>query len=477
MALRIHNTLTGTEEVFEPAGDVVKMYVCGMTPKFHPHIGHARLFVSIDVIRRYLLFRGFKLIHVQNFTDVDDKIIARANREGLDSAVVAQKYTDSYYDVMDALNVARADVYPRATHVIPGIVQFIQKLEGEGIAYAVDGDVYFQVDKFQDYGKLSGRTEEEGVMAGARVEVEPGKRDPRDFALWKAAKPGEPAWESPWGPGRPGWHIECSTMILETLGPQIDLHAGGRDLIFPHHENEIAQSEAYCGCSPFVRYWAHVGLLNIGGEKMSHSLNNFLTVQEMLARYEPAALRLYLISIPYRAPMTYAEDGIEAAVKSLARLRAALEAPKGAAAGRAARPDELEGARKLADRAHQDFLEAMDADFNTAQALAVLFDLVRETNRLRTQEGYPAEALSAPQAKLVELASVLGLKLEAGAGVETREADPYIGLLVEIRTKLRGAKQWALADEVRDRLKELGVILEDRPEGTFWKYGEYGEKG
>ncbi len=291
MALRIFNTLTGSEEEFQPRGDAVEMYVCGMTPKFHPHVGHARLFVSMDVVRRYLVYRGYRVHHVQNFTDVDDKIIARSQKEGVSAKEVAEKYTASYFEAMDALNVQHADEYPRATLVIPDIIQFIETLMARGYAYAVDGNVYYQVSKFPEYGKLSGRTEDEGVLAGARVEVEPGKRDPRDFALWKAAKPGEPAWESPWGPGRPGWHIECSTMIRETLGQQIDIHAGGRDLIFPHHENEIAQSEAFCGCSPFARYWVHIGLLNIGGEKMSHSLNNFLTVQELLQRFEPAVLR------------------------------------------------------------------------------------------------------------------------------------------------------------------------------------------
>jgi cysteinyl-tRNA synthetase len=474
LALRITNTLSGQEEEFTPAGDVVKIYACGMTPKFHPHVGHARLFVSMDVIRRYLLYRGYKLRYVQNFTDVDDKIIARGQKEGIDPKEVAQKYTDSYFEVMDSLNVLRADEYPKATHVIPQILRFVEKLVEEGFAYEMDGNVYYQVGKFADYGKLSGRSEDEGVMAGARVEVEPGKRDPRDFALWKRAKEGEPFWESPWGPGRPGWHIECSTMIQQTLGEQIDIHAGGRDLIFPHHENEIAQSEAYCGCSPFARYWTHVGLLNIGGEKMSHSLNNFLTIQELLQRFEPAVLRLYLISIPYRAPMAYSEEGVEAAAKALARLRSALEVPIGAASQRPARHEELGAANKLAETAQQAFDAAMDSDFNSAQALAALFDLARDTNRLRTQEGYPAAALDVPQRKLVELAEVLGLKVEAPVDAQARDADPYIDLLVEMRGKLRSARQFALADELRDRLRALGVAIEDRPEGTIWKYAERG---
>ena len=470
MALRITNTMTGQEEEFTPRGEVVKIYSCGMTPKFHPHVGHARLFVSMDVIRRYLLYRGYKLHYVQNFTDVDDKIIARGQKEGVDPRDVAKKYTDSYFEVMDALNVMRADEYPKATQVIPQIVRFVEKLMEERYAYDVEGNVYYQVSKFPNYGRLSKRSEDEGVMAGARVEVEPGKRDPRDFALWKRAKEGEPFWESPWGPGRPGWHIECSTMIQETLGEQIDIHAGGRDLIFPHHENEIAQSEAYCGCSPFARYWAHVGLLSIGGEKMSHSLNNFLTVQELLQRYEAAALRLYLISIPYRAPMAYSEEGVEAAVKALARLRAALEPPAGPSAQRSARPEELAATEKLAETAQAAFEAAMDSDFNSAQALGALFDLARDTNRLRIQEGFPAAALQMAQKKMVDLAEVLGLKLEAVQRADARDADPYVNLLVEIRSKLRSARQWALADEVRDELRTLGVTIEDRPEGSIWKY-------
>lgn len=472
MALRIFSTLAGKEEEFQPASDVVRMYVCGMTPKFHPHVGHARLFVSMDVVRRYMEYRGFKVHHVQNFTDVDDKIIARGQREGIPAHEVAEKYTTSYFEAMGALRVLPAHDYPKATHVIPSIIRFIQTLEERGYAYAVDGNVYYEVGAFAEYGKLSGRTEEEGVMAGARVEVEPGKHNPRDFALWKKAKPGEPAWDSPWGAGRPGWHIECSTMIHETLGKQIDIHAGGRDLIFPHHENEIAQSEAYCQCSPFTRYWIHIGLLNIGGEKMSHSLNNFLTIQQLLEKYEPAVLRLYLISVPYRAPMTYTDEGLDSAVKALARLRSALDT---AVAGkqREPGPEEVEAVQRIVDSAQKGFLEAMDADFNTAQALATLFDMSREINRLRTQEGCPVAALEPARARLLELGGVLGLLLDAPSeGATDRAADPYVELLIELRTKLRSAKQWVLADEVRDRMKELGVVLEDRPEGTIWKYAE-----
>ncbi len=304
MAIRISNTLTGRKEEFVPLGDTVRMYVCGMTPKFHPHVGHARLFVAADMIRRVLEWRGYRVQHVQNFTDIDDKIIARAQQEGTTAEAVAKSYTDSYFDAMDRLGVQRADVYPSVTAFMPKIIEFVQDLVEAGYAYPVDGDVYFDVSRFPEYGKLSGRTGE-GELIGVRKEVEPGKRDPRDFALWKSAKPGEPFWQSPWGPGRPGWHIECSTMVRETLGDQIDIHAGGQDLIFPHHENEIAQSEALTHKAPFARYWPHVGLVMTGSEKMSHSLLNFTTVQDVLQRYDPAALRLALLQVHYRSPMTF----------------------------------------------------------------------------------------------------------------------------------------------------------------------------
>jgi cysteinyl-tRNA synthetase len=456
LALRISNTLTHGKDVFEPLGDPVRMYVCGMTPKFHPHVGHARLFVGADVIRRTLEWRGYRVHHIQNFTDIDDKIIARANAEGRTATEVAQGYTDSYFDVMGRLGVLRAHEYPSVTAFMPKIIEYVQGLMDRGYAYAVDGDVYFEVDRFPDYGKLSGRTEESG-MVGVRKELEPGKRDPRDFALWKGAKPGEPSWPSPWGEGRPGWHIECSTMVRETLGDQIDIHAGGQDLIFPHHENEIAQSEALTGCVPFAKYWPHIGLVMTGSEKMSHSLMNFTTVQDVLETYEPAALRLALLQVHYRAPMTFSEESLISATRSLSTLRAAY----------GTEGDSSEGTSEAAAQLLARFGEMLDDDFNTPGALGVLFDTAHEVNRVSGQ-GPEGAALRAVFREMIE---VLGIPLESkeqdGSGAA---AGPFIELLIETRAELRTQKQWALADRIRDRLKDLGVVIEDGPTGTSWRF-------
>jgi cysteinyl-tRNA synthetase len=460
VTISISNTLSGQKERFEPLGPVVSMYVCGMTPKYHPHVGHARLFVAADLMRRYLEFRGYQVRHVQNFTDIDDKIIARGQAEGTSAEAAADKYTRSYFEAMDALNVARAHVYPSVTGSMDAIIAFVERLIERGYAYVVDGDVYFEVERFPGYGKLSGRTAE-GQLVGARKDLEPGKRDPRDFALWKAAKPGEPAWDSPWGAGRPGWHIECSTMVRETLGEQIDIHSGGRDLIFPHHENEIAQSEAGTGRAPFARYWTHVGLVTTGGEKMSHSLENFTTIHDVLARYDPMALRLYLLSTHYRSPLAFSEEGLIDKSRALDRLRGALESYDGSPASATwTAPFE------------QQFVAAMDDDFNSAGALGVLFDLAREINRRRA--GQP-EAVAAGQARLTELAAVLGLDLERRSERQDGQAEPFIELLVEVRTRLREARQWQLADQVRDGLRARNVVLEDQAGRTVWRWVRPGE--
>ena len=485
--MKISNTLTGQKEDFAPGGDEVKLYVCGMTPKFHPHLGHARLFVAADVLRRYLEYRGYRVHHVQNFTDIDDKIIARAADEGDTPEAVARKYSDSYFAAMDALNVLRADEYPTVTGVMPQIIAFVEGLVARGAAYVADGDVWFSVEHFPDYGTLSGRQDalEEGLV-GARKELEPGKRDPRDFALWKSAKPGEPAWDSPWGPGRPGWHIECSTMVRETLGDTIDIHGGGYDLLFPHHENERAQSEAFTG-QPFVRYWAHIGLLTTsGGDKMSHSLLNFRTVQDLLEHYDPMAVRLYLLQTHYRAPLSFNEEAVAGAARGLARLRAAAGAPQQAPpaspnlagwrrpgdehAGEApASPPELGGTEGGPAAARARFETAMDDDFNTSAALAALFDLAGELNARR---GDPAAAADAAegQALLRELAGVLGLDLSPRASASAQAAEPFVELLLAVRGDLRTARQWALADRIRDGLRELGVAVEDRPDGSTWHF-------
>lgn len=462
LGLRVFSTLTGREEDFQPHGEVVQMYVCGMTPKFHPHIGHARLFVSIDVIVRYLEFRGFEVNHVQNFTDVDDKIIARGQQEGLDPQVVAQKYTDSYFEAMDALRVKRADVYPMATRVIPSIVGFVEKLEGQGYAYAVDGNVYYSVDRFPDYGKLSRRTGEEGVMAGARIEVEPGKRNPRDFALWKAAKPGEPAWESPWGPGRPGWHIECSTMILDSLGPQIDIHAGGRDLIFPHHENEIAQSTCANG-KPFARYWLHNGWLMVEGEKMSKSLGNFFTVRDLLDQApNPVqggeAIRLAMLSTHYHQPFDWTADGLRQAKVTLDRLYTAL---RGAA--------EVDANGYETD-APIEVLAALKDDLNTPLAISHLHELASALNKATGLEDKARR-----KGALLASGHLLGLLFQdpeawfKGQGAADGPTDSEIEAAITARAEARKSRNFAEADRIRQDLAAKGVVLEDGAGGTTWK--------
>lgn len=455
MTIRISNTLTGRKEEFVPLGDPVRMYVCGMTPKYHPHIGHARLFVATDVIRRTLEYRGYRVHHVQNFTDIDDKIIARAELEGVSPAEAAGRYTDSYFAVMDALGALRAHQYPTVTASMSQIIGSIEALIQAGYAYVVDGDVYFEVARFPDYGKLSGRTEE-GGMVGVRKAVEPGKRDPRDFALWKRAKPGEPSWPSPWGDGRPGWHIECSAMVRETLGEQIDVHCGGQDLIFPHHENEIAQSEALTGRAPFARYWPHVALLMTGSEKMAHSLMNFTTVPELLAKYEPAAVRVYLLGTHYRSPMLFSDQGLVEATRSVRTLRAAYGAEQSPP------PDAASGAGALLV---ERFGQLLDDDFNAPGALGVVFETAHEINRV--EAGEEREALRAAFRTMVD---TLGIPLQStGQPEPTGSAVPFIELLIEVRSTLRENRQWALADLVRDRLGQMGVSIEDTPEGTIWR--------
>jgi cysteinyl-tRNA synthetase len=458
---RLTSTLSGQKEIFEVSGRPVRMYVCGMTPKYHPHMGHARVFVSADIIRRYLEYRGYDVAHVQNFTDIDDKIIARAEVDGITPAEAAKRYSDSYFEVMDRLNVLRAQQYPTVTGSMAAIIDYVQGLIERGYAYEADGDVYFEVDKFEAYGQLSGRTEDEGQMVGVRKELEPGKHDPRDFALWKRAKPGEPSWPSPWGEGRPGWHIECSAMVRETLGNQIDIHGGGRDLIFPHHENELAQSEAYTGVHPFVRYWAHAGLVTTGTEKMAHSLENFTTIADVLTVYEPMVVRLFLLQTHYRSAILYSREGLDNAAKALDRLRGALDGFDPSAAS--------EPAPGWAKDAQAAFEQAMDDDFNTPGALGTLFDLVREINRRRAA-GEPVGEVAAGQRTLRALAAVIGLELDPPAdAAQNEDAGPFIELLLTTRQRLREAKQWALADEIRNQLRDLGVLVEDRPDGAVWR--------
>jgi len=457
--VRIYNTMSRRVEEFAPAGDEVKMYVCGITPYDHSHLGHAMSYIIFDVLRRYLEFQGYKVRHVQNYTDIDDRIILRANAQGLTFDELAESYIAEYEQEMRELNIAPAHVYPRATHEIPTIIEMVQGLIEKGYAYAREnGDVYFRVRKDPDYGKLSGR-DVDSMMAGARVEPGEEKEDPADFALWKGAKPGEPSWDSPWGPGRPGWHIECSAMSYRYLGPTLDIHGGGQDLIFPHHENEIAQSEAFTGVKPFVRYWVHNGWLTIGEEKMSKSLGNIITIREALDRYGADALRIFVLTAHYRAPLNYSEEALDAGKRAAERLRIAASLPGGQTGDR--------GTGAPADVAVEEyrgrFIAAMDDDLNTPAALAALFELAREINRSR-DEGRDIEEA---QQALRELAGVLGLTLREREAAQA--AAPFIDMLVALRNQLRAQKEFQLADSIRSQLEGLGIALEDTPEGTRWR--------
>jgi cysteinyl-tRNA synthetase len=464
--IRIYNTLTRKKEelqTLEPG--VVKMYVCGVTVYNDAHVGHAMSALVFDIIRRYLEYRGFKVRHVMNYTDVDDKIINRAKQLKEDPFILAQRYIDDYAQNLKDLNILPASSNPRATQTMDKIESMVKGLIDKGFAYpASNGDVYFRVTKDNDYGKLSGRKLDD-MQAGARIEVEEAKEHPMDFALWKAAKPGEPSWESPWGQGRPGWHIECSAMSLAELGEQIDIHGGGNDLIFPHHENEIAQSESYTG-KPFARYWIHNGMLQLGGEKMSKSLGNIISIKEFLSRRDADVMRMLVLNGTYRAPLTFNDETLDAAEKSVDRLKSGFRPASPSAKGLPTGA----GAELLtqAESIHQAFISAMDDDFNTAGAVAVLFELVKAINTARDSDATD-EQLKPAQAILRELTGVFGLRLAEKKG--SGETDGFIGLLVEVRNEVRKQKLWALSDLIRDRLKTLGVTIEDGKEGTKWRWG------
>ncbi len=464
--LRVYNTLTRKKEDFETLEPgVVKMYVCGVTVYSDAHVGHAMSALVFDIIRRYLEFRGFKVRHVMNYTDVDDKIIARANQLKVDPIQLAQRYIDDYAGNLKDLNILPATSNPRATQTMNEIESMVKGLIEKGYAYAApNGDVYFRVTKDKDYGKLSGRKLED-MQAGARIEVGEAKEHPMDFALWKASKPGEPAWDSPWGKGRPGWHIECSAMNLAELGEQIDIHGGGNDLIFPHHENEIAQSESFTG-KQFARYWIHNGMLQLGGEKMSKSLGNIISIQEFLSKRDADVMRMLVLNGSYRAPLLFNEGTLDAAEKSASRLKSGLRPAPASAKGLPAEAAAGFGAQGEATR--KAFVEAMDDDFNSPLAIAALFELVKAINTARDQ-GATNEQLKPAQDVLRELSGVLGLRLaeKAGAG----EADRFIDVLVEVRSEVRKQKLWQLSDLIRDRLKALGVTIEDTKEGTTWRWG------
>ncbi len=465
MGLAIYNTLTRRKEPFETLEPGrVRMYVCGPTVYDRAHVGHAMSAVVFDVIRRYLEYRGYQVRHVMNYTDVEDKIIKRAAEKGVEPRALAQGYLEEYARHLIDLNVLPATEYPRASEEIERIVGMIEALIARGYAYAVEGDVYFRVAHDVDYGRLSGRKLEE-MRAGARLEIDERKQDPADFALWKAAKPGEPSWDSPWGKGRPGWHIECSAMNLEYLGEQIDIHGGGNDLIFPHHENEIAQTESLTG-KPFARFWIHNGMLQLSGEKMSKSLGNLVTVDEFLSAHSGDAFRMLVLNASYRGPLTFTDDVVRQAESALERLRSAF---KSAADGATAAPG-AEGALATATAdARRRFEGAMDDDFNTSGALSHLFELVRAINHAR-DAGAGVHALNEAQASLRQLAGVLGLRLkDKDEQDESQPAAPLVDLLLEVREEMRTAKQWAIADRIRDRLAELGVSIEDGKGGTTWR--------
>ena len=431
------------------------MYVCGVTPYSSSHVGHAMSYVYFDTLRRYLEYSGYKVKHVQNFTDIDDKIIDAAGKQGTSPVMLVEELVEEYLMDMASLNVQPAHMYPRVTEEIPQIIDMISGLIDKGYAYESEGDVYYRVTSFPGYGKLSHRSLE-GMMAGARIEQNVQKDHAMDFTLWKKSKVGEPSWPSPWGEGRPGWHIECSAMALHYLGPHLDIHGGGQDLVFPHHENEIAQTEAFTGQDPFASHWVHNGLLQMDQDKMSKSLGNLVTVRDALDKFGSDAMRLFFLNSHYHSPLAYSEDGISGQQRAADRLRAALEAPTGDASAEAVDPEPY----------RERFITAMEDDLNTPQALAAVFSLARDINRGRDE----GKSLGAAQERLRELTSVLGLRLEpedTGAG---QPANAFVELLAEVRRELRANKEFALADHIRSRLQELGVSLEDTPEGTKWRF-------
>ncbi|MEA5078252.1 MAG: cysteine--tRNA ligase [Anaerolineaceae bacterium] len=465
MTIRVYNTLTRKKDDFvtlQPGK--VSMYVCGPTVYSKAHIGHAMSALVFDIIRRYLSYRGYDVRHVMNFTDVDDKIIVKAKEKNMDPFALGEMYIHEFEQHLKDFNILPATVNPRATREMDQILTMIQGLIDKGFAYPMEGDVYFRVNRDAGYGQLSGRKIED-MQSGSRIDVDDRKESPMDFALWKSAKPGEPAWESPWGKGRPGWHIECSAMNLNHLGEQIDIHGGGNDLIFPHHENEIAQSESFTG-KQFARYWIHNGMLQLSGEKMSKSIGNLVTIEDFLARHPADALRMLVLNSGYRNPLSYSEDILDQAEKGIDRLRSALKpALPGAKGAPAASVDAL---AKQIETSKATFVDSMDDDFNSAGALAGLYELVRAINQARADGGSDAD-LKAAQDALLELTAVLGLTLQQEKKND-QTVDGFVELLIEVRKEMRANKLWALSDRIRDRLAELGVTLEDSKEGSSWHW-------
>ncbi|EMT50359.1 cysteinyl-tRNA synthetase [Brevibacillus borstelensis AK1] len=466
MSIQFTNTLTKQKEAFVPLEPgKVKMYVCGPTVYNYIHIGNARPAIVFDTLRRYLKYRGYEVTFVQNITDVDDKLIRKANEEGITVKEVADRYTDAFNEDLRSLNILPPDIQPRVMQTIPEIIQFIEGLIEKGYAYDSEGDVYFRTGRFTEYGKLSHQPLDE-LQAGARVEINEKKENPLDFALWKAAKPGEVSWSSPWGEGRPGWHIECSAMALKFLGDQIDIHAGGADLVFPHHENEIAQSECYTG-KVFARYWLHNGMLNINNEKMSKSLGNFILARDLIQHYGGELIRFFMLQGHYRNPINFSDDLLEQAANGLERIKTAYANLRHRL--ETARPQEPNGlaeeqARTISQLREQ-FIAEMDDDLNTANAITVVYEVVKEANLYLRNQNVGREQVEQYLSLLTELTSVLGVQLEQAEEL----LDSEVEALIEERTEARRLRNFARADEIRDLLSEKGIVLEDTPQGVRWR--------
>ena len=464
--MRLYNTLTRKKEEFHPIDEKeVKMYSCGPTVYNYFHIGNARPFIIFDTLRRYLEYKGYNVKFVQNFTDIDDKMIKRANEEGITVKELADKFINEYFVDAKGLGIKEATVHPRATENIDAIIEMIKKLEEKGFAYNVDGDVYFSARKFTEYGKLSHQSLED-LELGARIDVDERKKDPMDFALWKAQKPGEPAWDSPWGKGRPGWHIECSAMANKYLGETIDIHSGGQDLVFPHHENEIAQSEAANG-KPFARFWLHNGFINVDGEKMAKSKGNFFTVRDIAKTFDHEVIRFFMLSAHYRSPINFSAELLEQAKNGLERIYNCLdnlEYLKEHAQAEKITDSERELQNRLLGIKAK-FIEAMDDDINTADAIAAIFDIVKEVNtNINATSNSSKEIIDFSLSLIKELGGVLGIAQKSRQKVLDKEIEE----LIERRQKARKEKDWKTADEIRDKLKEMGIILEDTPQGVKW---------
>lgn len=464
MSIKLYNTLTRQKEIFKPIEEgVVKMYVCGPTVYNYIHIGNARPAIIFDMVRRYLQFRGYKVNYVSNFTDVDDKLINAAKELGEDVPTIAERFIKAYFEDVGALGVKNADVHPRVTETMEEIIEFISGLVDKGFAYETNGDVYFSTRKFKDYGKLSQQSIDD-LQSGARIEVGNQKNDPLDFALWKAAKPGEISWQSPWGEGRPGWHIECSAMVKKYLGETIDIHAGGQDLSFPHHENEIAQSEALTGKS-MANYWLHNGYINIDNEKMSKSLGNFILVHDIIKKYDPQVIRFFMLMAHYRSPINFSDELLDSARNGLDRLKTVVENLEYRLVETAnLGENEADWLAKIDDEKNN-FIQEMDDDFNSANGIATLFDLAKLANVYLREDHTNKVVLEHFLHVFQELAAILGLELST-----TKELlDEEIDQLIIQRNEARKARDFALADKIRDQLKELNIVLEDTPQGVRWK--------